>query len=149
MPWLSTIPQCAASNVCGPSALVCTRKTMGRYFNGFCARITRVWRLRCKMGGGESAFKDATLYSLPNGYRRLGISRVVFTRSSTPSRTPTDYCFRPRPKVCVNFLATGVQSVGDWSKNVNSVSPTDRWTDRTNECQYGAVSPGVCEPPPW
>ena len=37
-----------------------------------------------------------------------------------------------------------MQSVGDWSKNVDSLSSTDRWSDRTNECQYGTVSPRIC-----
>ena len=65
------------------------------------------------MGSGRSALKDATLYSLPYDYRCFGIGGVVPTRGSTPSWPPVKHCFRSRPTVCVNLVATDVQSVGN------------------------------------
>ena len=97
------------------------------------------------MGGSGSALEDATLHPLPYDDRCFGFGGAVSAGSRTPSRTPIDNGFRSRPTVCVCSLATRVQPAGDRPKNVNSLSPTDGWTDGTNECQYGTVPLSVCE----
>jgi len=95
-----------------------------------------VWRVWCNMGCSGSAFKNATFYPLPYGYRCPGAGRDIFVRNGTTSWTPTDNYFRLRATVWINILATGAQSVQHPSKDVNSIPSPTRWIDGANECSY-------------
>jgi len=86
-----------------------------RYLDVFCHGMTGVRMVWCNMGSGGLPFKDATFLPMPYNYRCPAVGGVVTAGSGTSSWTPINHCFGMRAAVCFNFLATGGQSVGDWS----------------------------------
>jgi hypothetical protein len=87
--------------------------------------------------------EDATYYPVSYNYRCGGIGEVVSSRSRALSRPTEHYCFGLGTTVCFDRLGTNMQPVRDRPQVVDSISPTNRWPDRTNECLDGTVPLGV------
>ena len=112
--------------------------------SGLHHEVTNSGRKRCDPGGLQQAVQNDTLCG-NNGRNISGEAGKVVQGQHVEAAQATRKCgVRQRTLVCGRTDQRIKLNAGNRNKIVNSVPPTDRWANRTNEPRVGAILKVLC-----
>ena len=105
--------------------------------DGLHHRTPNVRRMQPALGNYRLIYKDGPFCPIrrrkknggrPSGHLRQGGMEITWT--------PHWHCVRPRLAVDVRGLERIPQAIRDWTPDFDSLSPTDRWTNRASQSNH-------------